>query len=117
MSAKESTISTAVVKYLRGLANGHARKVHGDPYSAKGEPDVDAVVAGRAVKLEVKRPETRRNVSAHQRLALDRWAKAGAIVAVVTSVAEARAVMRWHGLDSGDEDGIDTDLLLNGWRQ
>lgn len=98
MSARESAIATSVVKYLRSLPAAHARRVHGGPYGTAGEPDVDAVVSGRAVKLEVKRPETAGNLTALQRAALDRWAAAGAVVGVVTSVDEVRTVLEEHGL-------------------
>lgn len=94
----EKRISTNIVDYLRRLPRAHARKVHGDPYVTKGEPDVDAVIAGRAVKLEVKRPETRGRVTPHQKRALAAWAAAGAVTGVVCSVDETRALLEEHGL-------------------
>lgn len=91
----EAAIAKAIVRYLRDLPDGYARRVWtGGPQAQGGEPDVDAVVDGRAVKLEVKRPETRGKVTPLQAVALDRWSRAGAVVGVVCSVNEVRALLR-----------------------
>lgn len=57
---------------------GYARKVHGGAYGNAGEPDVDAVVKGRACKFEAKTSGTR--PTPVQLGAMNRWAKAGALV-------------------------------------
>lgn len=57
---------------------GYARKVHGGAYGNAGEPDVDAVVNGRACKFEAKASGNK--PTAVQIGAMKRWAKAGALV-------------------------------------
>lgn len=57
---------------------GYARKVHGGAYGNAGEPDVDAVVGGRACKFEAKTSGTK--PTPIQLGAMNRWAKAGALV-------------------------------------
>jgi len=94
----ESSIARAIVRYLRSLPEAHARRVHGGAYGSAGEPDVDAVVSGRAVKVEVKRPSQRSRVTPLQRAALRRWEKAGAVAIVACSVDEVRDVLRGEGL-------------------
>lgn len=96
--AKESSLSTRIVAYLRALPRAHARKVHGSAMGTVGEPDIDAVVDGRSVKLEVKLPERRGTVTAAQHLALTRWHDAGALTGVVTSVDEVRALLAAYDL-------------------
>ena len=54
-----------------------ARKVHGSLHSQAGEPDIDACVRGRAVKIEVKLPGER--PTPVQYAALRRWQRAGAL--------------------------------------
>lgn len=68
-----------------------ARKVHGSRYTV-GEPDIDAVVAGRSLKVEVKVPG--REPTGIQALTLRQWAEAGAVTACVHSVDEMRQVLR-----------------------
>lgn len=90
-------MSRSIVSALNKVPGACARKVHGDPYGSRGEPDIDCVYAGRAVKLEVKRPGTeaaiRRAVTPHQGAALRRYRDAGAIAGVVCSAAEALAML------------------------
>lgn len=89
-TAREETIVQAVLRYLRSLPNTWAEKTHGTAY---GQPrvDIDGCVAGRALKLEVKRPGQK--PTPRQLLALKRWAGAGAITGVVTSVDDARGLI------------------------
>lgn len=101
MSATEATIAKNIVRYLRGLPYAHARRTwQGGSMAQAGEPDVDAVVDGRSVRLEVKRPETRRRVTPLQAVALHRWSAAGAVVGVVCSVEEVQVLLAAHGLDA-----------------
>ncbi len=51
----ESKITGAIIQMIR--RRGHwARKVHGNAFQTSGIPDVDAIVHGRSVRIEVKRP-------------------------------------------------------------
>jgi hypothetical protein len=51
--------------------------VHGGAHGNAGEPDIDACVRGRSVKLEAKRPGERPTPA--QVGAMKRWADAGAL--------------------------------------
>lgn len=74
----EAAIVAEALKMINQLPAGRARKVHGGPYSQIGEPDIDACVAGRAVKLEAKRPGEKPD--GHQVGVMSAWRKAGALV-------------------------------------
>jgi hypothetical protein len=71
----EADIVSDALDYLRGV--GYARKVHGGAHGNAGEPDIDACVRGRSVKLEAKRPGERPTPA--QVGAMKRWADAGAL--------------------------------------
>ena len=86
----EKSIVAGILKYLNGLPGCHAVKTHGSAYSG-GQPDVDACYKGQTIKLEVKRPG--KQATALQEAVLAQWKAAGAIVGVVTSVEEVRAIM------------------------
>lgn len=99
----EADINTDVINYVRSLPLGYARKVHGSANAQVGEPDIDACVRGRSVKLEGK---TRDNKpTAVQRQAMQRWRKAGALVGWFRSVQDARDL-----LDHIDELDFAADL-------
>lgn len=106
---REKTVVRNVIRFIDGLPESDgvaawARKTHGGPHSG-GEPDVDACVEGRCVKLEVKVPERRGRVTKLQQRRLDQWASAGAVVGVVCSAGEARQVLVDAGLVPVDSDG------------
>jgi len=103
MSARtpEGRITASIIDAINRLPGARAHKVAGGPYGSAGEPDVDACVSGRAVKLEVKQPKARRNVTPQQRLSLMRWEAAGAVCAVVCSRDEALDVLADAGLIDG----------------
>lgn len=105
----EKSISQAIVRYLNDLPTGHARKVHGGPYGTIGEPDVDACISGRCVKIEVKRPETRANVTPHQQRALDAWDAAGAVSFVAVSLVEVVERLVVEGLVERSDPTVDSD--------
>lgn len=95
---REASVRRAVVAYLRSLAPAVAyRSNPPSPYdTAAGDPDIIASVGGWLVALELKRPGWRaadgwRQTAQARRL--HAWQASGAIVAVVTSVGEARAVV------------------------
>ena len=55
-----------------------------------GDPDIDACIRGRSLQLEVKRPGEKPTLLQLKRL--EEWRQAGALVGVVTSVAEVRTL-------------------------
>ena len=93
----EASIVKAILSYLNGLPNCHARKVHGGMFSS-GEPDIDAVYIpkwrqfGIPVKLEVKKPSGK--TTPLQDKTIEKWRKVGAVVEVVRSVDEVREIIK-----------------------
>jgi hypothetical protein len=81
----EADVVAEGLDYIRGLPQAHARKVHGGALGNAGEPDLDAVVRGRAFKPEAKRPDGSEKPSAVQLAAMRRWEEAGALVGWFTS--------------------------------
>ncbi|MGE5486997.1 MAG: VRR-NUC domain-containing protein [bacterium] len=92
----ERAIVKAILAYLNGLPGCLARKRWGGGMDVAGDPDIDACIRGRSVQLEVKRPGERPTPLQLKRL--EEWRKAGAVVAVVHSVAEVRAVLEENQL-------------------
>lgn len=82
----ETALSTAVQARIKGEWGGHARKVHGGPQQAAGEPDIDACIDGRAVKVELKQPGSK--PTPRQYKALRDWQDAGALAGWVTTLVE-----------------------------
>jgi len=86
----EKDITAKIIKFLNGLPFTHAHKVHGGPYGG-GEPDIDATMYGRTLKIEVKLPGGK--PTERQAAILSKWEKAGAHVGCATSVDEAVAIV------------------------
>lgn len=103
-SARESAIVRAIIARLNAIPGCLARKRHGNAYSVAGDPDITGCYYGRHFELEVKRPDGRLTALQEQRLA--EWTRAGARVAVVTTVEDAVAVVTtgirdaWGGRDA-----------------
>ena len=87
----ERALVKAILAYLNSLPDCLARKRWGGGMGVAGDPDIDACIRGRSVQLEVKRPGERPTPLQLKRLA--EWQQAGALVGVVTSVAETRALL------------------------
>jgi Holliday junction resolvase len=86
----ESTIVTSILKYLNGIEGCYAIKKQGTQNQG-GQPDIFGCFDGRMLALEVKRPgETPTKL---QRARLKRWAKAGAIAAVVCSRDQVKELL------------------------
>lgn len=99
----EADINADVINHIRSLPLGHARKVHGSTHTQLGEPDIDACVRGRAVKIEGKTGNNK--PTAVQRLAMQRWHAAGALVGWFRGVQDARDL-----LDHIDDPSFVPDL-------
>ncbi len=87
----ERAIVKAILAYLNRIPGCLARKRWGGGMGVAGDPDIDACLCGRSVQLEVKRPGEKPTMLQLKRL--EEWRTAGAIVGVVTSVAETRALL------------------------
>lgn len=85
----EAAITEAIIRWLRARG-AHVIKTYGGPYR-RGLPDLIGVYRGRALALEVKRPGGKPTpLQEHE---LGRWAAAGALVAVVTSVEDVKRLI------------------------
>lgn len=82
----ESEVVNEGITHIRARPRAYARKVHGGIHGNVGEPDVDAVVDGRACKFEAKAPDGKKPTGT-QMGALKRWAKTGALVGWFRSIA------------------------------
>lgn len=87
----ESHLTTRLVDHINSLPTGYAVKVHGSAYGHAGEPDINACLAGRMVRVEVKMPGHK--PTPVQWGKLRRWAKAGALVGYVTSLEELQSLL------------------------
>ena len=87
----ERAIVKAILAYLNGRPGCLARKRWGGGMGVAGDPDIDACICGRSVQLEVKRPGEK--PTALQAKRLREWRKAGALVAVVSSVEEVKSLL------------------------
>lgn len=93
----EASIVKSILKYLNGLDRCCARKVYSGGMTGRGEPDIDCVINGRSVKLEVKRPGGP-GPTKLQSSCMDKWSSVGAVVSVVRSVDDVRDVFRINNL-------------------
>lgn len=103
----EADIVKAAIAYINSLPRAVAHKVHGGAFTGAGEPDVDAVISGRAVKLEAKVPGNK--PTAVQMGMMRRYSECGALVGWFTSVDEVKEL-----LDHLKDDGYSTDLGKSG---
>lgn len=101
----EADVVADAMDYLMGLPQAYVRKVHGGALGNTGEPDLDAVVRGRSVKLEAKRPDGSEKPTGPQQAALRRWHAAGALVGWFTSTEHVVQI-----LDHLDDEEFVPDL-------
>lgn len=106
----ENEIVLEGINYLRAQPHAYAKKVHGGAMGNAGEPDVDACVRGRAVKLEAKAGSNK--PSKVQLAALRRWAAAGALVGWFTTTQHIIEL-----LDHLEDQDYITDLSAPGCAQ
>ena len=89
--SSERAIVKAILAYLNGLPGCLARKRWGGGLGVAGDPDITGCLNGRHFEFEVKRPGEQPTPLQMRRL--DEWRRAGAVAAVVTSVAEVRELL------------------------
>ena len=105
----EAAIAKDIVRYLNSLDGCRARRhTASGPYNQAGEPDIDACLNGRAIKIEVKRQRPRRahldprvaeefmscGATALQAQTLVEWGKSGAVVGVAYEVDDVKALLQ-----------------------
>jgi hypothetical protein len=87
---REASLVRAVEKELKAL-NVVYRKRWGGPYSVVGDPDLYFCWKGRHVEVELKRPGEK--PTKVQQWRLHEWGEAGALCALVSSLAEFRLLL------------------------
>jgi hypothetical protein len=93
--SNEKAIVNALLRFLNSLPQCVARKWWGGGMGIAGDPDIDACIRGRSLQLQVKRSGAKPTPLQVKRL--DEWRRAGAIVAVVSSVEEVRELLNREG--------------------
>jgi hypothetical protein len=97
-TSTETALKRRVMQMLSAEYPGAVvRKRHGSIYSTVGDPDLYILFAGVHIECELKRPGE--NPTPIQVRRLDQWRAAGAVTAVIHSVADMRALM--YGLGIG----------------
>ncbi len=87
----EAKITKKIITHINGLDRALAHKVHQGRFGG-GEPDIDACVDGRSVKLEVKVPGNK--PTPLQMVTMRRWEAAGALAGWCTSVETAEEILQ-----------------------
>lgn len=82
-----------ILDALNKFPDAYFRKVHGSRASS-GWPDLIGCAGGDMYAIEVKTPDAKRGVTPLQAAELAKWAKAGAVAAVVYSVDEATDLVK-----------------------
>ena len=88
---REATIQKAILRWLRTRPRSFTVKLAAGPYSVPGLPDVLHLEGGQAYFFEVKAPGGR--ATPLQVSTLEQLALAGAVVALVRSVADVKAIL------------------------
>ena len=86
----ESGIQSSVLKYLNSLPGCMAENVRGNA-AQSGRADINACYKGHCIKIELKDPEDKGyGVTKQQKLYLEKWRRAGAIVGVCYSLQQVK---------------------------
>lgn len=93
----EADIVAAILRYLRGLPETWAQKMHGSVFQDVGTPDLLGVHRGTAFAFEVKRVGGKATKA--QTVMLARWRAAGAITGVVHSIEDVQRLLADQGYD------------------
>ncbi|MCL2301532.1 MAG: VRR-NUC domain-containing protein [Firmicutes bacterium] len=88
----EKDITAAILRYLRSLPECFCWKEHGGSYGAAGIPDIICCYRGRFLGLEVK--QLGNKMTRLQEVTLERIRAALGVAHMVTSLAEARAIIK-----------------------
>lgn len=89
--ASEAALVNAAQRRIRARGDAIVRKVHQAGYGVTGEPDLDACIRGRSVKLEAKQPGKRPTDAQFKRMR--EWQAVGALVGWFTSTEELDAIL------------------------
>ena len=88
---KEQEIVNDIKKYLQTIPKLFYWKEHGGQFGTAGIPDIIVCYKGKFIAFECKRPGGKPTVL--QKITINKIAKAGGIVQVVTSVEQVKEVI------------------------
>lgn len=88
----ETSIQTAVLRYLNSLPECIAENVSGGA-SQSGRADINACYKGRCIKIELKDPKTGYQPTQQQLHYLDKWNAAGAVTAVCYCLNDVKTLL------------------------
>lgn len=89
----ERDIQSSVLKYLNSLPGCMAENVRGNA-SQSGRADINACYKGNCLKIELKDPNDKSyGITAQQKLYLEKWKRAGAIVKVCYSLDDVKMLI------------------------
>ena len=89
----ETSVTKAILNYLKTIPYCKAEKRHGGLYGNAGKPDITGCFYGLRFEFEVKRGPVGYDATDLQKKELAEWDAAGAVTAVVYSVDEVRKIM------------------------
>lgn len=95
-SSNERAIVRNILRFLNKLPGCVARKRWSGGMGVAGDPDIAGCLCGRHLEFEVNRHGQQPPVLQAKRL--EEWKRAGAVVAVVSSVEEVRSILASEGL-------------------
>lgn len=88
----EGNIQITVLEYLNSLPQCMAENVSGNARQ-RGRADINGCYKGKCFKIELKDRETGYKPTKQQKLYLERWKRAGAIVGVCYSLEDVKEVL------------------------
>ena len=92
----ESAIVHKILRFLNEIPGCVARKRWGGGMGVAGDPDITGCLNGRHFEFEVKRPG--QPPTALQAKRIEEWKRAGAVVAVVSSVEQVQTILASESL-------------------
>ena len=99
-ATREAAVVRAIMAWLKSQPGVLVRKLHGSEFAVAGDPDLYGSWRGKFFTFEVKRPGGP-GPTPLQKLRLEEWRKAGAVVGVVRSVDDVRALLEGQAGDDG----------------
>ena len=94
MGRKETAITKKILEWLNDLPRCYAIKRHVGAYGSAGQPDITGCIDGKHFEIEVKADTDATEI---QLLTLQKWAHAGAIVAVVYNLEDVQQLFQEEG--------------------
>ena len=86
----EAKLVEAAMRRIRARG-GVVQKIHGGEFGSNGQPDLDAVIRGRSVKVEAKQPGKRPTPVQYRRMR--EWAAVGALTGWFTTTEELEEIL------------------------